>query len=75
MRGVVPDFPTEVHMLENSIKVLNEERGPWLRRGHPKFFVSGLLDIGPAASLGTRRREVLPGWGLPVVFLRSSAGS
>lgn len=25
MRGVVPDFPKEVHMLENSIKVLNEE--------------------------------------------------
>ena len=25
MRGVVPDFPKEVYMLENSIKVLNEE--------------------------------------------------
>ena len=25
MRGVVPDFPTEVHMLENSVKALNEE--------------------------------------------------
>ena len=25
IRGVVPDFPTEVHMLENSVKALNEE--------------------------------------------------